>query len=141
MKTSVSFKSICIQFALVLSFLLALSPFLHAHYGASKIAGFHMAGVNSVTVTSEPAFAMTSFSQDEEQESAALGVEASYSRQISLDVEDQPESSLILTFFVMSVLSLQVVFFLLKPDTLSSANSPFSPGFPPLPHAPPTFRA
>jgi hypothetical protein len=122
-KTSVSFKSICIQFALVLSFLLALSPFLHAHYGASKIAG------------------LTSFSQDEEQESAALGVEASYSRQVSLDVEDQPESSLILTFFVMSVLSLQVVFFLLKPDTLSSANSPFSPGFPPLPHAPPTFRA
>jgi hypothetical protein len=84
---------------------------------------------------------MTGFSQDEEQESAALGVEASYSRQISLDVEDQPESSLILTFFVMTVLSLQVVSFLLKPDTQSSLSPPFSPGFPPLPHAPPTFRA
>jgi hypothetical protein len=140
-KISVSFKSICIQFALVLSFLLALSPFLHAHYGASKIAGFHMAGINSVTVTSEPAFAMTSFSQDEEQESAALGVEASYSRQISLDVEDQPESFLILTFFVMSVLSLQVVSFLLMQDTHSSVSPPFSQGFPPLPHAPPTFRS
>lgn len=100
-----------------------------------------MAGVNSVTVTSEPAFAMTSFSQDEEQESAALGVEASYSRQISLDLEDHSSSSLILTFFVMSVLSLQVVSFLLKPDTQSSVSPAFSPGFPPLPHAPPASRA
>ncbi len=141
MKSLVSFKSICIQFALLLSFLLALSPFLHAHYGVSKIAGFHMAGVNSVIDASEPAFVMTSFSQDDEEESAALGVEVSFSRQISLDVQDQPEISLILAFFGISTLSLQVGFFLLKPETLTSVSSPFSPGFPSLPHAPPTFFA
>jgi hypothetical protein len=140
-KSSLSFKSICIQFALVFSFLLVLGPFLHAHYGASKVAGFHIAGVNSVTVTSAPAFTMASFTQEDEQESAAVGVATSYARQISLDIPVQHERSLILTFFVMSVLSLQVVSFLLKPDTQSSVSTAFPQGFPPLPHAPPTFRA
>lgn len=93
-----------------------------------------------MTFTSEPSFAITKLSQDDEQESAALGVEASYLRHITLDVEDQPANLLILTFFVMSVQCLQVVSFLLKPDTQSSVSPPFSPGFPTLPHAPPTFR-
>jgi len=139
-KSSESFKSLCIQFAFLLSFLSALSPFLHAHYGVSKIAGFHMAGVNLLAVTSGPAFVMTSFSQDDEQESAAAGVEVSYSRQMSIDFKDHPKGLLITTFFVMSVLSVQVVSFLLKSDAESSVSSAFLPGFPPLTHAPPTFR-
>ncbi len=100
-----------------------------------------MSGVNSVVTLAEPSFAMTSFSQDDEQESAALGVEASYARKISSDVQEQPESSLLFTLFVMSVLRLQVVHLLLKPDTKSLDSSAFTQGFPPLPHAPPTFCA
>ena len=139
MKTSVSFKSICIQFALVLSFLLALSPFLHAHYGSSKMTGLHVAGVSSVA-TGEALWAVTSFSQDDEQESAAVGVETSYSRPLTLDVQEQPQSVLLLTVFVLAALTLLLLPALTKPSVQRAGRLSFLAGFPPLPHAPPTFR-
>ena len=129
----------CLYLAIALVVLLAIGPFLHAHYGASKVTGLHVAGVNSVVATAEPALAMTYFSQDEEQESAAVGVETSYARQITLDVQDQPQSVLILTVFVMAALIQRVVSFLPKPDTQRAGRPSFLAGFPPLPHAPPTF--
>ena len=133
------FKTLCLHLAIALVALLAIGPFLHAHYGASKVTGLHVAGVSSVAVAAEPALTMTSFSQDDEQESAALGVETSYARQAALDVQEQPQSVLILTVFVMAALIQRVVSFLRTPDTQRAGRPSFLAGFPPLPHAPPTF--
>lgn len=120
--------------------LLAIGPFLHAHYGASQVTGLHVAGVGPVVVSAEPALTVTSFSQDDEPESAAVGVETSYARQAALDVEEQPQSVLILTVFVMAALIQRVVSFLLAPDTQRAGRPSFLAGFPPLPHAPPAFH-
>jgi hypothetical protein len=132
-------QAICILATLIFSVLIALSPFLHAHYGASTMTGLHLAGVNALA-EAEPVLAMTTFSQDEEPESAAVGVEASFSRQIAIDVEDQPPSLLILTVFVMAALIQRVVAFLFMQDTQRAGRPSFLAGFPTLPHAPPTFR-
>ncbi len=134
------FKTLCLHLAVALVALLAIGPFLHAHYGASKVTGLHVAGVGSVVVSAEPALTMTSFSQDDEQESAAVGVETSYARQAALDLQEQPQTVLILTVFVMAALIQRVVFFLYTPDTQRAGRPSFLAGFPPLPHAPPTFR-
>jgi len=130
----------CLHVAIALVALLAIGPFLHAHYGASKVTGLHVAGVSSVAMSAEPALTITSFSQDDEPESAAVGVETSYARQAALDVEDQPQSVLILTVFVMAALIQRVVYFLLAPDTQRAGRPSFLAGFPPLPHAPPAFH-
>ncbi|MEN9618308.1 MAG: hypothetical protein RL406_545 [Pseudomonadota bacterium] len=130
----------CLHVAIALVALLAIGPFLHAHYGASKVTGLHVAGVSSVAMSAEPALTITSFSQDDEPESAAVGVETSYARQAALDVEDQPQSVLILTVFVMAALIQRVVYFLLVPDTQRAGRPSFLAGFPPLPHAPPAFH-
>ncbi len=132
------FKTMCLHMAIALIALLAIGPFLHAHYGASKVTGLHMAGVSSVTAAAEPALDVSSFSQDDEQESAALGVETSYARQGALDVEDQSQSVLILTVFVLAALIQRVVLFTRMPDTQRAGRLTYLAGFPPLPHAPPT---
>ena len=130
----------CLCLAIALVALLAIGPFLHAHYGVSKVTGLHLAGVSAVAVSAEPVLVMTSFSQDDEQESAALGVETSYARQAALDVEDQPPSVLILTVFVLATLIQRVVSCLITPNTQRAGRLSFLAGFPPLPHAPPTFH-
>lgn len=126
--------------AMALVALLAIGPFLHAHYGASQVTGLHVAGMSSVSLSAEPALTMTSFSQDDEPESAAVGVETSYARQAALDVEEQPQSVLILTVFVMAALIQRVASFLLTSDTQRAGRPYFLAGFPPLPHAPPAFH-
>mgnify|MGYP000396750947 CR=1 FL=1 len=130
----------CIQFALMLSVLIALGPFLHAHYGVSKVTGLHVAGVSAVATKSEPELTTISFTQDDEQESAAVGVETSYARQIVLDVQDQPQTVLVLTVFVMTALAQCLASFFLAPDTQRAGRPFFQAGLPPLPHAPPTFQ-
>ncbi len=140
MKQNPSFQTMCLCLAIALVALLAIGPFLHAHYGVSKVTGLHLAGVSAVAVSAEPVLAMTSFSQDDEQESAALGVEPSYARQAALDVEDQPQSVLILTVFVLATLIQRVVSCLITPNTQRAGRLSFLAGFPPLPHAPPTFH-
>ena len=134
------FKTMCLHMAMALVALLAIGPFLHAHYGASQVTGLHVAGMSSVSLSAEPALTMTSFSQDDEPESAAVGVETSYARQAALDVEEQPQSVLILTVFVMAALIQRVVSFLLAPGTQRAGRPSFLAGFPPLPHAPPAFH-
>lgn len=130
----------CLYLAVALVALLAIGPFLHAHYGASKVTGLHVAGVGTVNASAEPALVTTSFSQDDEQESAAVGVETSYARQAAFDVLDHPQSVLIFTMFVMAALMPRVVSFILTPDTQRAGRLSFLAGFPPLPHAPPSFR-
>lgn len=132
------FRAVCVQIALVLSVLLALGPFLHAHFGASKTTGLHVAGVSSVSVSDESPRNVVSFSQDQEQESAALGVETSYSRKLAFDVEDQPESLVVLTIVVMTGLVQLIVAFTLGSDSQEFSRPFFLAGFPLMPHAPPT---
>jgi hypothetical protein len=132
------FKTMCLYMAIALVALLAIGPFLHAHYGASKVTGLHVAGVSAVAAAPELSFSMTSFSQDDEQESAALGVETSYARQLVLDVQEQPQSVLILTVFVLAALIQSVVFFSRMLDTQRAGRPSFLAGLPPLPHAPPS---
>lgn len=134
------FKTMCLHMAMALVALLAIGPFLHAHYGASQVTGLHVAGMSSVSLSAEPALTMTSFSQDDEPESAAVGVETSYARQAALDVEEQQQSVLILTVFVMAALIQRVASFLLTSDTQRAGRPSFLAGFPPLPHAPPAFH-
>jgi hypothetical protein len=134
------FKTTCLHLAVALIALLAIGPFLHAHYGASQVTGLHVAGVGSVAISAEHALIMTSFSQDDEPESAAVGVETSYARQVALDVEEQPQEILILTVFVMAALVQRLASFLFTPDTQRAGRPAFLAGFPPLPHAPPSFR-
>ena len=123
----------------ILMVLLALGPFLHAHYGSSRMLGFHVDGVVQAGGVSNH-FETSTLSQDTEEESAAVGVETSYARQAALDVQEQPQSLLILTVFVMVALIQRVVSFLLTPDTQRAGRPSFLAGFPPLPHAPPTSR-
>ena len=123
----------------MLSVLIALGPFLHAHYGVSKVTGLHVAGVSAVATKSEPELTTISFTQDDEQESAAVGVETSYARQVGLDVQDPSESVLIFTLFAMVAVIQRLVVCLLKLDTQRAGRPSFLAGFPPLPHAPPSL--
>lgn len=134
------FKTMCLYLAIALVALLAIGPFLHAHYGASKVTGLHVAGVSSVVTTAGPELAVVSFTQDDEQESAAVGVETSYSRQAALDVQEQAQSIWILTVFVLAVLIQRTVSFAITPDTQRAGRFFSLAGFPPPPHAPPTLR-
>ena len=133
------FKSVCLYIAITLIALLLLGPFLHAHYGKSTVTGLHLAGVNAVAMSQEePVF--VSFSQDQEHESAAVGIGPSYARQASLDVGDPPQALLIMAVFVLAALSIRVmpsVWRQLKPRISTPA---FAPGFPALAHAPPSFH-
>ncbi len=123
----------------MLSLLLALGPFLHAHFGIATVSGFHMAGYNSVTVSSEPVFGMTGISQLDEQESASVGVETAYLKQIELDVQQPPDVFFILTGFVLALVDLNISSCLPRPYPQVPGRSNFLAGFPPLTHAPPTF--
>ena len=124
----------------MLSMLIMLGPFLHAHFGASWETGLHMPGVSAVSGLGAHDTDTTSYSQDQEPESAAVEVETSYARQIALDVQDQPQTVLILTVFVMATLIQRVFAFLFMPETQRAGRPFFLAGFPTLPHAPPTFR-
>ena len=121
--------------AMVLIALLAVGPFLHAHFGASTVTGLHVAGIQAILMADGT---QTAWSQPNEPESAALGVETSYARQLTLDVQDPPQVGAILAVFVLAV----VAFFLPFARQRTQRNrrpgrNCFLPGLPALTHAPP----
>ena len=130
-------KAISAQIAAALVVLLAIGPFIHAHYGASKATGMHLDGIAAVA-TSSGAQSAPSITQDGQQESAAVGVETSFARQILLDLEEKP---LVLVIVATLVFALPMVRNAARLRPLwprqSAPNRFLSPGFPPLPHAPP----
>ncbi len=125
--------------AIALAALLAMGPFLHAHYGNSTVTGLHIAGVNTVVITHD-ALTGISFSQEQEQESAAIGVETSYARQVSMDVEEPPQTFLIFSVFVLAAVACSVIICVWRWHDSRRTRRVFSPGLPVLVHAPPTFR-
>lgn len=129
-------KSICIQIAITLIALLALGPFLHAHYGTSTITGFHIAGVNSVGVSMDAPL-VASFLQENQEESAAVGVVTSYARKVSLDVQDESLALLVFVILVASVVLVAVISSTWRLNEPTLPRTAFSPGYPPFAHAPP----
>ena len=72
--------------------LLALGPFLHAHYGSSSRTGFHMDEVSQAVSHLPPMGHTTELSQADTPESPALGVATSLTREVS-DPGNNPLSS------------------------------------------------
>ena len=130
-------KAISAQIAAALVVLLAIGPFIHAHYGASKATGMHLDGISAVT-TSAGVQSAPSITQDGQQESAAVGVETSFARQILLDVEEKPQTLFIVAALVVALPALLMAAYR-RPSwpRQSPPDRSLSPGFPPLPHAPP----
>lgn len=127
---------------MILIVLLAVGPFLHAHYGKSTVTGFHMAGVNAFSAglagtSGHPI--LPSFLPDEEGESAAVGVETSFARKLSIDAQDPPQTLLVLAELAFVVASQVVIASVVRWIDLPKVRTYFSAGFPPLTHAPPTF--
>ncbi|WP_108302498.1 hypothetical protein [Limnohabitans sp. JirII-29] len=72
--------------------LLALGPFLHAHYGSSSRTGFHMDEVSQAVSHLPHLGHTTELSQADAPESPALGVATSHTREVS-DPDHNPLSS------------------------------------------------
>lgn len=130
-------KAISAKIAAALVVLLAMGPFIHAHYGASKVTGMHLDGI-TVVANFAGAQSTPSITQDGQQESAAVGVETSFARQIFLDLEEKPQMLFILAALVFALPMLRNTAGLRPLWPRAAPPDRFlSSGFPPLPHAPP----
>jgi hypothetical protein len=129
-------KRLSLFLVIALMVLLTAGPFLHAHYGVAKVTGLHLAGVSTVEKV-HGVFSVTSFTQEEEQESAAVGVGTSYTRQIAVELDDQPMRCLLVMAVLFASLAVVVAKVIFTSRYSNSELRAFSPGFPPLPHAPP----
>lgn len=87
-KTSLVVRCFGVWLKCSLTVLLALGPFLHAHYGASHISGLHMDGMDVAHVMHTHDVFEATFHNDADDESAAVGVVTSYPREVQLDVSD-----------------------------------------------------
>lgn len=125
--------------------LLALGPFLHAHYGNSLLTGFHVDGIShAVSHLDTPLGALIPHvTSSSEEESAALGVTASHTRQ-SVETTDASQDDVhTVSFYLPFVLALFAVcqgHHLLARSgwrALQARQHVFAPGLPPLAHAPP----
>lgn len=127
-------KRLCGFMAMVLVALLAVGPFLHAHFGASSVTGLHVAGIQAIAMA-DPT--QTEWSPHDEGESAAVGVETSYARQISMDVEDPPHGFVLWALYILAAWPLAIASKPLQPFIQRTGRTCFQPGFPLLMHAPP----
>jgi hypothetical protein len=129
-------KRLCLYLAIALTALIAVGPFLHAHYGKSYIKGFHIDGIHHVA-SQHGDYSTASFQPLPEQESDAIGVTTSYSRQLELEPTDvQPE--LLAVVWVMYFAAVHAVLSKRRKrlNTREIFGS-YSSGFPPPSHAPP----
>ena len=124
----------------MLMVLLALGPFLHAHYGGSRMLGFHVDGIVQVTDVVHH-FDLASLSQDTEEESAAVGVTTSYARQTLQESDGDPAASFVAVALVLFAVA-TYGFWIQRQNSQSTWLSPstYALGFPPPAHAPPTFN-
>lgn len=74
--------------------LLALGPFLHAHYGSSRLTGFHVDEVSQAVAHAAMAQHTTdserALTQADSPESPALGVSTSHTREVRDTALDNP---------------------------------------------------
>ncbi len=119
--------------------LLALGPFLHAHYGASWATGFHLSGLPSGLTVSVPDVATDSpmLSPPSEEESPAVGVVTSLPRdEVNSFTPDAP-ALFFLSVCVLQVLQRQPLLGLWTPVTAPLLATLSQAGWPPLAQAPP----
>jgi len=124
----------------MLMVLLALGPFLHAHYGSSRMLGFHVDGIAQATGAAHH-FDLTSLSQETEEESAAIGVTTSYARQTLQDREGDASADFVATVLVLfaAVVYGCCVQWRQRPS-LEFLPCTYALGLPPPAHAPPTLH-
>ncbi len=135
------FRWLSVQLVLALVALLALGPFLHAHYGSSRLTGFHVDGMGGVSTPVHVSVETVAYAtSDSEEESAALGISTSHTRQ-SLTDDGSEEDSSPVWLWVAAVFCACVAaqtrvrgaaLIFIRPHRAYCA------GFPPLAHAPPT---
>ena len=124
----------------MLMVLLALGPFLHAHYGSSRMLGFHVDGIVQAAGVDHH-FDLASLTQDTEEESAAVGVTTSYARQTLQDSDGDVSVNFVAMAFVLFVL-VSYGFWVqrCKSWTTWLSFSTYALGLPPPAHAPPTLN-
>jgi hypothetical protein len=138
-------KIVSVALTLALMALLALGPFLHAHYGNSRLTGFHVDGISQAVSHTDAPFGLRvpHVTPSNEEESAALGVTASHARQTveANDAsQDEVNTASACLAFVLAVFAALHSHHLLLPRgwrDIQTRHRLFAPGLPPLAHAPP----
>jgi hypothetical protein len=120
--------------------LLALGPFLHAHYGATLATGFHVNGLQAVAITPDAGTATDSpmLSLPTEQESPAVGVVTSLPRFEADTFSADTRPVLLLSLLIQNVLQRLPSAWPWTPAAPPAIARIFQAGFPPPAHAPPT---
>lgn len=140
MQTSLVVRWFGVWLKCALTVLLALGPFLHAHYGVSHVSGLHMDGMNVAHVMHTYALSDMTFQNDADDESAAMGVVTSYPREVQLDVSDAVWTGLAIAWALFIAGSLMLV---VLPLTNAScervARHFYAPGARPPTLAPPAL--
>lgn len=127
--------------------LLALGPFLHAHYGNSRLTGFHLDGISQAVSHTDSHFRAfyPAATSSNEEESAALGVTASHTRQTLETTDSSPDhgntSSACLAFVWAVFVGCRGQRALMRRRLFFGQvrRSNFAPGLPTLAHAPPVL--
>jgi uncharacterized BrkB/YihY/UPF0761 family membrane protein len=112
-------KRLYLPIMTILVVLLALGPFLHAHYGSSRMLGFHMDGIAQVASTQAHSYARQSLQGSDGNTMASF---------VALVV-------VLLTLFASCVTRV-----LAAPSRTWITPSTYALGFPPPAHAPPNFN-
>jgi len=119
--------------------LLALGPFLHAHYGASGVTGFHVNGLQGVVAN--PYFVqptdIATLSLPTEQESPAVGVVTSLPRSEADPVTPDNAMAIGPSFRALRVLHRLPSAWLWTFEDRPATDRIFQAGLPPPAHAPP----
>ena len=129
----------CLYLAIALVALLAIGPFLHAHYGASLTSGFHINGLQAVTMTSTPGQSADGpvLSLPTEQDSPAVGVVTSLPRTEADAFTPDTTNVVLFSFVVLSVLHRLPIAWPCQEAALPVIARWLQAGCPPPAHAPP----
>ena len=88
MQISLVTRWLSVWLRIALTVLLALGPFLHAHYGASHLSGLHVDGMDSVHASHAHHSPIQVMEADSDDESAAVGVAPSHPREWQLQLDN-----------------------------------------------------
>lgn len=116
--------------------LLALGPFLHAHYGSSSRTGFHLDEVSQAVSHLPPLGHTTELSQADTPESPALGVATSHTREVN-DAGQAPLSRAATHPVHPDPAALAPLLATVWQHTSHAPHAPYRAGLPPPALAPP----
>lgn len=133
------FRRLSLWLISLLMGLLALGPFLHAHYGASWTTGFHIYGVPSSLSAALPQWVSDGpvLSVPSEEESPAVGVETSLPRAEADSFSPDAPVLLLLTGMLLLALQRLPLAGAWMPGAPPGLHTTFQAGWPPPAHAPP----